>query len=90
METTGLASLEAAFLNCSLVVSPNGDTSEYFGDFAEFCDPADVDSIRDATVRAWGRLPSRELKQRIEERFTWTEAARATLAGYRRALETAP
>lgn len=89
METTGLASLEAGFLNCSLVVSPNGDTTEYFGGFAEFCNPADAESIRDATVRAWERPPSRELKRRIGERFTWTEAAQATLVGYRRALEMA-
>jgi glycosyltransferase involved in cell wall biosynthesis len=86
METTGLSSLEAAFCGCSLVVSPNGDTREYFDGHAEFCDPASVDSIRTATLQAMRRPPNEEFATMIAERFTWTEAARRTLDGYRLAL----
>ena len=37
METTGLSSLEAAVAGCAIVVTPNGDTREYFANEAEYC-----------------------------------------------------
>jgi glycosyltransferase involved in cell wall biosynthesis len=86
IETTGLSSLEAAMLDCSLVVSPNGDTREYFSDDAEYCDPSNVESIRDAIVRAWHRPPSSELSVRIASSMTWDAAAAATVQGYTRLL----
>jgi glycosyltransferase involved in cell wall biosynthesis len=84
METTGLSSLEAAVAGCSLVVSPNGDTREYFGDHAEYCDPGDVRSIRAAVLRAYETLPSPELAHAIRTEYTWERAADATYAAYRR------
>ena len=86
METTGLSSLEAAFCGCNLVVSPNGDTRDYFDGHAEFCDPASEDSIRAATLRAMRRPRDDRFAGEIADRFTWREAAHWTLEGYRLAL----
>jgi glycosyltransferase involved in cell wall biosynthesis len=86
METTGLASLEAAAMGCSLVVTPNGDTREYFADFAEYCDPGDQRSIRDAVMRAYENGPPPDLARRIRGNFTWEKAAEATYCAYKRVL----
>jgi len=83
METTGLSSLEAAMAGCALVVSPNGDTRDYFGDDVEYCAPGDPSSIRDALVSASKRGPSASLKRRIRTQYTWERAAEVTYDAYR-------
>lgn len=82
IETTGLSSLEAAVSGCSLVVSPNGDTREYFGSDAEYCDPASPEDIRGAIRRALGRPPAAGLESRIRDSYTWEAAADATRRAY--------
>jgi glycosyltransferase involved in cell wall biosynthesis len=87
METTGLSSLEAAVAGCSVVVSPNGDTREYFGDDVEYCEPASPASIRDAILRARLREPSAALENRIRTEYTWMRSAEATYRAYCSVLE---
>jgi glycosyltransferase involved in cell wall biosynthesis len=87
METCGLSSLEAAVAGCSVVVSPNGDTRDYFGEDAEYCDPASPSSIRDAILRAYAREPSTALDHRIRTEYTWERAADATYRAYCQILE---
>jgi glycosyltransferase involved in cell wall biosynthesis len=82
METTGLSSLEAAVMDCSVVVSPQGDTREYFGEDVEYCDPASPVSIRDAVRRAASREPSISLAAHIRRDLTWDKAAAATYEAY--------
>jgi glycosyltransferase involved in cell wall biosynthesis len=86
IETTGLSTLEAAIHDCRVVVSPNGDTRDYFGNDAEYCNPADVDDIREALLRAASREAPLALKKRIAEQYTWYSAAKATSAAYDRLL----
>jgi glycosyltransferase involved in cell wall biosynthesis len=86
METTGLSSLEAAVAGCSVVISPNGDTREYFGDDAEYCDPGSPPSIRNALLRARDRGPSAALAHRIRTEYTWEKSADATYKAYARLL----
>jgi glycosyltransferase involved in cell wall biosynthesis len=83
METTGLSSLEAAVVGCAIVVSPNGDTREYFGEDVEYCEPGDPSSIRDALLRAHKRGPSAALDRRIRTEYTWRRAAEVTYDAYR-------
>lgn len=82
IETTGLSSLEAAAMGCSLVITEKGDTREYFEDFAEYCDPGDSVSVRQAILRAYEQLPSSGLRQKIVNKLTWDHAADATIAAY--------
>jgi glycosyltransferase involved in cell wall biosynthesis len=86
METCGLSSLEAAVAGCSIAVSPNGDTRDYFADDAEYCDPGSPSSIRDAIVRASERGPSATLEQRIRTEYTWERTADATYRAYSEVL----
>ena len=80
-ETTGLVSLEAAACGCSIVVSSLGDTKDYFKDFAHYCYPDDILSIRNAIDKAYTESPL-ELSSYIANHYTWQLAAEQTLNCY--------
>ncbi len=88
METTGLSSLEAGVMGCNLVITDRGDTRDYFGDYAFYCEPDSVESIRAAIIKAYTTPVDPQLRQHILERFTWEKAAEKTLEGYQMALAT--
>jgi glycosyltransferase involved in cell wall biosynthesis len=83
-ETPGLVSLEAAACGCRIVTTSEGSTKEYFGEGAWYCHPSNVASIRRAVTSALASPKSPAMRQRVLERFTWSEAGRATLAAYAR------
>lgn len=85
-ETVGLAGLEAALCGCASVITSRGGTRDYFGDEAEYCDPANVESIRQAVDRALEHGPKESLSERIRSEFTWQRAAECTLSGYEQVL----
>ena len=86
-ETTGLSSLEAAVMGCNIVITEGGDTREYFGDDAWYCDPDDPASIRAAVDAAYAAPYNEALRQRILKEFTWERAAGETLAAYKEVLK---
>lgn len=88
METTGLSSLEAGAMGCNLVITDKGDTREYFGDYAWYCEPDSVESLRAAIIKAYESPVNPQLKRHILEKYTWGKAAEKTLEGYRMALGT--
>jgi glycosyltransferase involved in cell wall biosynthesis len=80
-ETPGLTSMEAALAGCAIVVGNQGAEREYFGDFAYYCNPADIDSVREAVLAAWeDRDAARReaFREYILKRYTWSETARVT------------
>lgn len=84
-ETPGLTTLEAALAGCAVVVGNQGAEREYFGDFAYYCDPADVDSVRDVVLSAWNDNDTarREAFQEyILQHYTWANAAQVTAEAY--------
>ncbi len=85
-ETTGLSSLEAAVMGCNIVITDKGDTREYFGDDAWYCNPDDPDSIRQAVEAAWVAPYNEAFRERILKEFTWERAAQETLAAYKKVL----
>lgn len=85
-ETTGLATLEAAVMGCNIVITDKGDTVEYFGDKAFYCDPNEPDSIRAAVEAAFHTPYDESLRKMILDRYTWGKAAEKTLEGYKLAL----
>jgi len=89
-ETPGLANLEAALAGCNIVSTNRGCTREYFGEFAWYCDPNDVDSIAEAVASAYYAPYQEALAERIFGRFTWLRAAQATLDAYRQVLNLPP
>ena len=90
-ETAGIATLEAAAAGAKIVVADRGAEVEYFGEDAEYADPADPQSIRAAVLRARER-PKRyrgdSLDQRLR-RLTWTQGGKDTLRAYGVALSRA-
>lgn len=88
-ETPGLTSIEAALAGCAIVVGDQGAEREYFADFAYCCNPADVDSVREAVLKAWEDrdMTKREaFREYILKHYTWDETARATAEAYERVL----
>lgn len=85
-ETTGLSSLEAAAMGCNIVVGDKGDVREYFSDFAYYCNPESVESIREAISRALSNEPSAYFSRMIQENYNWDQTAKLTLQTYKRVL----
>jgi glycosyltransferase involved in cell wall biosynthesis len=51
LETPGLAALEAYAIGVPIAITAEGSTSEYFGNFVEYLNPTNVDSIFTAVNR---------------------------------------
>jgi glycosyltransferase involved in cell wall biosynthesis len=81
-ETTGLVSLEAAMMDCNVVITRKGDTEEYFDGMAYYCLPDDISSIREAIIKAYHSPVNDKLKFYIKENYNWNTAARQTLEAY--------
>jgi len=85
-ETTGLSSLEAAVMGCNIVITDKGDTLDYFGDDAFYCDPGNPDSIKQAVDKAIEASFNEALLEKILTAHTWKKAAEQTLESYHLAL----
>lgn len=81
-ETTGLSSLEAAAMGCNIVVTRKGDTVEYFGDYAFYCEPDSLHSIFEAVEKASLQKNDEGLRNAIFARYTWIQTAEETKAAY--------
>jgi glycosyltransferase involved in cell wall biosynthesis len=88
-ETPGLASLEAAAVGCNIVITDRGSTREYFGDYAYYCEPDSVESIREAVFRAYHAPKNEALKRHVLGNFTWAKAAEKTAVAYERVITRA-
>jgi glycosyltransferase involved in cell wall biosynthesis len=86
-ETCGLSSLEAAYAGCNLVITNKGDTKDYFGNEAWYCDPEDPASIYDAVLKASEAPYKNTLRERIISTYNWEQAARQTLQAYEKVLD---
>jgi glycosyltransferase involved in cell wall biosynthesis len=86
-ETTGLSSLEAAAMGCNIVITRKGDASEYFKDYAYYCDPESPDSILQAVKQAAADEVNPELSGLVRTQYTWEEAAKRTLKAYKEILD---
>jgi len=85
-ETCGLSSMEAAYMNCNIVVTAKGDTTEYYGNDAWYCDPGSPDSIYDAIVKASQAPLTSKLHDKIAIVYNWQQTAMETLAVYEEVL----
>ncbi|WP_000803862.1 glycosyltransferase family 4 protein [Vibrio mimicus] len=87
METPGLSSLEAAIMECNLLVTNRGDTEFYFESYAEYCEPGNIESIRNGVISVMEKEYDTKLKDKIISNFTWQHTAQQTLDGYYLALD---
>jgi len=81
-ETTGLSTLEAAAMGCNIVITDKGDTREYFGASAWYCEPDNIASIRAAVDDAYVAPYNTGFRQYILDNYTWQRAAEKTLEAY--------
>jgi glycosyltransferase involved in cell wall biosynthesis len=86
IETPGLVSIEAGYAGCNLVVTDKGSVRDYFRDYAFYCMPDDVSSIRSKTIMAMESEFNEDLRSLIGEQYTWEKAAEQTLGCYQRLL----
>lgn len=84
-ETTGLASLEALFCGCNIVVTQYGDTGNYFdaSDFI-YCDPESVTSIREAVEKAASQQINTRIIDLAMEKYNWKKTAEKTFSVYKK------
>ncbi|MCG3817836.1 glycosyltransferase family 4 protein [Photobacterium damselae] len=87
METPGLSSLEAAVMKSNILVTNRGDTEYYFEDYATYCEPGDVASIRKGIIAVMEKEYSPDLRDRVLSNFTWEHTASQTLDGYKLAIK---
>ena len=86
-ETTGLASLEALFCGCNIVVTKYGDTTEYF-DAKEcfYCDPSSAASIREAIEKAAVHEINSQYIDFAISLYNWQRAAEKTIEAYQQVI----
>lgn len=87
LDTPGLVSLEAAAMGCNLAISSKGTTKEYFRQYASYCEPDNLKSIRMAVDEAFNKPRQVELINLIKFKYNWKNAALQTLKGYEMALQ---
>ena len=88
LDTPGLVSLEAAAMGCNLAISSKGSTTEYFGEYAEYCLPDDIEGIRKSIDKAYSKSKNDYLKNKIFENYTWNIAGKKTLEAYEELLQS--
>jgi glycosyltransferase involved in cell wall biosynthesis len=86
IETPGLVSLEAGYAGCNIVVSDKGSVRDYFKDYAFYCLPDDVNSIRIQTIRAMESGYDESFRALIKKDFDWSKTAEQTYKGYQNVL----
>lgn len=85
-ETTGLSSLEAAAMGCNIVITDKGDTREYFGDDAFYCEPSSPENIYASVEKASSSPFNKNLQKRITTLYTWQRASLCTIEGYKKVI----
>jgi len=85
-ETTGLLNIEALWAGTKVVTS--GDrVKEYVQNYGEYCDPADINSIADAIIRAINSdIDFVQVKEYIRSNFTWEIAGKQSEKYYKEIL----
>ncbi len=86
IETPGLVSLEAAYAGCKIVVSDKGSVRDYFRDFAFYCNPEDLEDIKEKTIKAMNSSFDESFRELIRGKYSWEKTAEQTLEVYKRVL----
>jgi glycosyltransferase involved in cell wall biosynthesis len=86
IETPGLVSLEAGYAGCNIVVSDKGSVRDYFRDYAFYCNPTDLNDIKQQTIKALNSDFKEDFRKLIREEFSWEKTALQTYEVYERIL----
>jgi glycosyltransferase involved in cell wall biosynthesis len=86
LETPGLAALEAGLAGANIVITREGATREYFNDFADYVDPANISQMTEVTKKSLDRPKSDGLKLHIQQNFLWPKTAKSNIEAYQKVL----
>jgi len=86
METPGLSSLEAGVMGTNIVATRYGDTYDYYKDYAYYCEPDNIESIKTAIDAAFNAPFDPGLRQMILENYSWNKTAEVTLDAYKKII----
>ena len=86
IETPGLVSLEAAYAGCNIVVSDKGSVRDYFRNYAFYCEPTNLNDIKNKTLDALDSDFNEEFRDLIKAEYSWEKTAKQTLEVYKRVL----
>ncbi len=87
LETPGLAALEAALAGAKIVITPEGATREYFGDYADYAAPENLREIRKKVEASLKKSKDHKLQNHVQQNFLWKNVAKKTLEAYERILK---
>ena len=91
MECAAAVNIEAALAGCALAVSNRSSEPEYFQEDACYCDPADINSIRNAVLEAYHQrevAPKRHarLREKCLRDYTWELSTEQVIRCYQEML----
>lgn len=85
-ETTGLVTLEASLAGMS-VVATGERTKEYLGEYAYYCEPDNLDSIKNAIINAVKTpVDISVIQKSIKSKYSWENTANETIEVYKNLL----
>ena len=86
IETPGLVSIEAAYAGCNIVVTDKGSVRDYFHDYAYYCEPDNLESIKEQVELALSKKFNKNFKNFIIDNYDWNNAAGQTIDAYKKVL----
>lgn len=91
-EGASLSALEAAASGCTLVLSNRSSEHEYFGNYAHYCNPFSLESIRNEVIEAYNNpisiLKKKEQQNFIAKKYSWNEHIKKTSSVYDEVLHS--
>ena len=86
IETPGLVSLEAGYAKCNIVVSDKGSVRDYFRDYAYYCQPDNIEDIKEKVIDAMNKPFDNNFRELIKSEYTWENTATQTMEAYKKVL----
>jgi len=83
-ETTGLTSLESLLCGTNAVAA-GSRAKEYLGEYASYCDPGSIQSIKKAINKELN-APRPRVDESLRQEYTWSNAAKKILEVYTKLL----
>jgi glycosyltransferase involved in cell wall biosynthesis len=87
-ETPGIAALEAASQGAKILITAEGSTKEYFGDFVTYVNPFSPEDIYQGIKSTLNKDGTPLLINNITKNFTWDKTADDIIAGYLKILNS--
>ena len=88
-ETTGLVYLEAVVAGCNSIVGCGDRAKEYLEENCLYCDPGDINSIKQALTEALkANSVSKTFRKDVIKEYNWENTANQTLSVYNEVLKS--